>query len=89
MLDAESALILLDFPCLLQDMLQLKNKADELAIRRDLATSTMEINARMAEEKRIKALAVRASHCFWACVDWPSPQCGWNIKLHGMNVELL
>mmetsp|Transcript_10904 Transcript_10904/g.18922 ORF Transcript_10904/g.18922 Transcript_10904/m.18922 type:complete len:368 (+) Transcript_10904:113-1216(+) len=44
-----------------QDMLQLQNKADELSIRRDMASDTAGINARMAEEKRIKLLADKAA----------------------------
>lgn len=44
-----------------QDMLQLQNKAEEQAIRRELATTTNEVNARMAEEKRLKGLADKAA----------------------------
>ncbi|KAL6749955.1 coiled-coil protein associated with protofilament ribbons [Haematococcus lacustris] len=45
-----------------QDMLQLQAKADEAAIRREMSTTTTEINKRMAEEKRLKALQEKAAN---------------------------
>ncbi|KAJ9526128.1 hypothetical protein QJQ45_009591 [Haematococcus lacustris] len=45
-----------------QDMLQLQAKADEAAIRREMSTTTTEINKHMAEEKRLKALQEKAAN---------------------------
>ena len=39
-----------------QDMLQLQNKAEELTIRRELNKTTVEVNKRLAEERRLREL---------------------------------
>ncbi len=44
-----------------QDMLQMQNKQMENSIRRELASTTAAVNLRMAEEKRLKALADKAA----------------------------
>ncbi len=46
---------------LAQDAIQLQNKQMEASIRRELASTTAAVNARMAEEKRLKALADKAA----------------------------
>jgi hypothetical protein len=40
-------------------MLQLQAKSEEQRIRRDLSSTTAEINKRLAEEKRLRGLQVR------------------------------